>query len=319
MEQYRVLKGVMEFGNHPKNETSLKRITNFGIFKFLFLFLMVFSGCCEKEVPRYIRLDTNALTFEYGEESQEIAVSSNGVWRIFGETDWCKVSSKTGSGDLTITVSVSENELLNDRKATLTFTCGAEITRVSVKQTPKYEDDNGEWVLINGVRWAISNVGIPGFFVSNPEEYGEYYQWNKGTTDFLFMDDYHNSDYSKSTSWLPTNDPTPPGYRLPTFVQIESLANETYVKYEWTTFNGVWGGKYTNIASGKWIFLPAAGYRDGGNDGKLSDVGTKGYYWSCTQNGSVDYAAYMQYFGSNYSFQTGCNKSYGLTIRPVAE
>ena len=284
------------------------------IFKCLFLSLLIFSSCREIELP-YISLDTDVLTFEYEGGSEMITVSSNDEWAVSGATDWCEVSPKIGNGDLTVTITVTENESLDERKTILIFTCITETVEVEVSQVSKFEEvENGEWVLINGVCWAIRNIGVPGAFVENPEDYGDYYQWNSGTTDFLFWEDYSNSSYSKSTSWLPTNDPSPEGYRVPTLAEIESLCNTTYVSNEWTSINGVYGRKFTDKESGKSIFLPAAGSRDR-YVGTLFSVGSDGYYWSSTQDEDF---AYILSFNSSTADKYGWYyESYGRSIRSV--
>jgi len=99
--------------------------------------------------------------------------------------------------------------------------------------------DNPQGVVINGVRWATRNVGAPGTFVSSPCDYGEFYQFNKGTTDFLLNDDY--SVYANSDSWLPANDPSPAGWRVPTLDEIQKLLDTNYVTYEWINNNGLIG------------------------------------------------------------------------------
>ncbi len=176
------------------------------------------------------------------------------------------------------------------------------------------ECNNCDWVLINGVKWATRNVGA-----SKPEDYGNYYQWNKGTTDFLLYEDYYNSSYPKSTSWLPANDPSPAGYRVPTSAEIQSLTNSTYVKWEWTTRNGVYGGRFTDRASGKCIFLPAAGSRNS-FDGELYVVGSYGYCWSSTRGGHFDYYAYnLHFFNDGYAGGGWGDKSLGIPVRPVAK
>ncbi|MDR0232565.1 MAG: hypothetical protein LBI82_10670 [Dysgonamonadaceae bacterium] len=176
-----------------------------------------------------------------------------------------------------------------------------------------------DWVLINGVKWANRNVGSPGAFVTNPEDYGGYYQWNIGTTDFLFHDDYYNSDFPKSTTWLPVNDPSPVGYRVPTRAEIESLTNMTYVEYEWTTRNGVSGGKFTDRASGKCIFLPAAGCRNG-SDGMFCLVGSNGDYWGNTQNVRNDVVAcFLGFDSGDADWSHWTYESYGFSVRSVVE
>jgi len=179
--------------------------------------------------------------------------------------------------------------------------------------TPKYEE--GDWILINGVKWATRNVGAPGTFVQNPKDYGEYYQWNKGTTDFLLPADYTKSVYIKSNSWLQANDPSPVGYRVPTSAEFVKLYDTNNVTYEWINKNGIAGEIFTDKTNGNILFLPAAGYRN--DDGTLTNVGMSGGYWS--SSGSGGYAWSMSFTGSNsprcYSgVYRGC-----YSIRPVAE
>jgi len=177
-------------------------------------------------------------------------------------------------------------------------------------------DEDCDWVLINGVKWATCNVGA-----SKPEDYGNYYQWNKGTTDFLLFHDYFNSGYANATSWLPGNDPSPAGYRVPTLEEIQSLTNTTFVKYEWTTRNGVYGGRFTDRASGKCVFLPAAGCRYD-LDGSLLVVGSGADYWSSTPYEGLSHnynACYLYFLNGVADWYYWSPKSNGFPIRPVAD
>ena len=92
-------------------------------------------------------------------------------------------------------------------------------------------------VLINGVRWATCNVAAPGTFTAKPEEAGMFYQWNKKTE----VVSAGGSVLGGSTfhSWAKANDPSPAGWRVPTFDEIETLCDKNKVNSEWTTVNGV--------------------------------------------------------------------------------
>ena len=74
------------------------------------------------------------------------------------------------------------------------------------------------------------------------------------------------------------------GNDLPTKEQFEELT----ILCNWT-----WTGSGYKVEgpSGKSITLPAAGYR--GCDGTVSSVGSNGYYWSSTPNGSVALELYF--------------------------
>jgi hypothetical protein len=297
-----------------KNILQVFRLSTARIFKCLFLSLLIFSGCSDKEESFYINLDKDALTFEYKGGNQTITVSSNGEWTVSGETDWCKVSPKTGNGNSTVTVTVLENESVDERKATLTFRCGAEAAVVEIMQT-------ADWVLINGVRWATCNVGESGTFVENPEDYGGYYQWGRNSTDFtpVYGPPWDWSDPSNPNLWGATktaNDPSPAGYRVPTRAEIYRLYDETFVTSEWTARNGVSGRRFTDKLSGKSIFLPAAGYRY--VDGSFwLDVNVVGYYWSSTASGTISFFLGIDIVGMDPSGNGG--RASGCNIRSVRE
>jgi len=197
----------------------------------------------------------------------------------------------------------------------------SEIDSIVFKQTTIEEYcqsfDNPQGVVINGVRWATRNVGAPGTFASSPCDYGEYYQFNKGTTDFLLYDDYWNSVYANSDSWLPANDPSPSGWRVPTFDEIQKLLDTYNVTYEWIDNNGLTGGKFTDNATGNFIFLPAAGYRYY-YDGALYNAGDGGYYWSSTVLGA-NYAYYLYFYYGSASWWRYSDRGNGFSVRPVAE
>jgi len=198
----------------------------------------------------------------------------------------------------------------------------SDIDSIVFKQTTKeyncQDFDNPEGVVINGIRWATCNVGAPGTFASSPCDYGGYYQFNKGTTDFLLFDDYNNSVYANSDSWLPANDPSPSGWRVPTIDEIQKLFDIIYVTYEWINYNGLIGEKFTDKSTGSSIFLPAAGNLGGiVGVGVLSGVGVSGCYWSCTAYGAggADFLSF--YYGIpswGYDF-----RYFGCSVRSVAD
>ena len=172
-------------------------------------------------------------------------------------------------------------------------------------------------VEINGVVWATRNVGAPGTFVENPEDYGGYYQFNRGTTDFLLDNDYWAGDYAQSNSWLPANDPAPAGWRVPNLTEIQKLCDKNNVSSQWITLNGINGRKFADKTNGNSIFLPAAGYRYGG-DSTLDDIGASGFYWVSATIDTNN--ACSLYFSSGPSgWYLGSYRSNSLSVRPVAD
>ena len=152
--------------------------------------------------------------------------------------------------------------------------------------------NNEEVVIINGIRWATRNVATPGAFAANPESYGSYYQWNRGTTDWTA--DWNGigsgsvgpgSVNSRAPllgwtgNWARANDPCPTGWHIPSETDFSKLRDQTKVASVWTTINNVNGRRFTDIANSNTLFLPAAGSRDYTLNGNLSSINILGSYW----------------------------------------
>jgi uncharacterized protein (TIGR02145 family) len=157
----------------------------------------------------------------------------------------------------------------------------------SPKETtdPAYHD---EGVVINGVKWATRNIAAPGTFAANPEDAGMFYQWNRNVgwseTNPIINSNGRtasawNTSNPKGATWVKANDPSPAGWRVPTFNELKTLLDTAKVNREWTTQSNVNGCRFTDKATGKSIFLPAAGVRSD-NDGTLFGTGAGGGYWS---------------------------------------
>ena len=104
-------------------------------------------------------------------------------------------------------------------------------------------------------------------------------------------------------------------WRMPTRAEQDEL--RTNCTWTWTTINGIKGYKVQSNKSGytdRWIFLPAAGCRNGT---LLLSVGSYGLYWSSSLYAGSPYRAYYLSFGSgdvdwNYSY-----RYIGQSVRPV--
>ncbi|GHV35594.1 hypothetical protein FACS1894178_5500 [Bacteroidia bacterium] len=180
--------------------------------------------------------------------------------------------------------------------------------------TPACIIDTG--VVINGVKWATRNVDEPGNFAATAESAGKIYQWNRIKAWDAVTVNVTGWDASNATgtSWETENDPSPEGWRVPLQAELNSLLDAEKVTNEWVT-SPVNGRRFTDIASGNTLFLPAAGYRDG-SDGTLNYAGTYGYYWSSTANGTT--SAYGLDFRSNSTNMNISGRRYGYCVRAVA-
>jgi uncharacterized protein (TIGR02145 family) len=203
-------------------------------------------------------------------------------------------------------------------------------------------------VVINGVKWATRNLDTGGKFAATPESYGALFQWGRkddghesrssATTETLSSTDnpghgnfilalnsprdwrnpQNDALWNAGTESAPVksaNDPCPAGWRVPTDAEIATLFDSDKVSNEWTTQNGISGRKFTDNSTGSSLFLPAAGYRYSFKAAVLS-AGEYGYYWSSRLDGI--YACNLLFY-SDYADWNSFNRSYGQSLRPVAE
>ena len=178
-----------------------------------------------------------------------------------------------------------------------------------------------------GKTWMDRNLGANRVAQSSTdsEAYGDLYQWGRGT-------DGHEKRTSGTTSTLSssnnpghgnfilapnsphdwrnpqnpnlwqgvngTNNPCPPGFRLPT-------------EAEWEAERQSWSNNNAADAFKSPLRLPVAGNRNGSN-GSLGLVGSYGSYWSATVDGTN---ARRLYFYSSNALMDSDNRAYGRSVR----
>ena len=174
--------------------------------------------------------------------------------------------------------------------------------------------------LPSGTLWATCNIGA-----SKAEDYGSYFAWGEISAKASYdLDNYtlYNGSYTKYNGYDYTtlediDDAATAiwgsGWRMPTRTEMNELFNNC--SCSWSTVNNIGGYRFT-ANNGKFIFLPAAGYRIGGD---LNDATLCGYYWTSSLYNDYNYDnAYCRSFQQNNSnTPTYKNRYYGMTIRPV--
>ena len=139
-------------------------------------------------------------------------------------------------------------------------------------------------VIINGVKWATRNVDEVGAFAPTGESLGKLYQWNrkkafpnawdKNTEGAkLELDDYNPS----GEKWEKINDPSPAGWRVPTFDEMLSLLDKDKVSRKFYIQNGAPGILFTDKATGNSLFFPVPNNLDKNNETYIFSTSR---YWS---------------------------------------
>ena len=192
-------------------------------------------------------------------------------------------------------------------------------------------DTNTELVeLVNpttGVTWMDRNLGASRVATSSTDSqaYGDLYQWGRsadgnekrtsstrstrsssdqpGHGDFITTSSspYDWRSPQNNNLWQGlngVNNPCPAGYRVPTAAEWEAE------RQSWSSNNSA--GAYTSP-----LKLPVAGRRTY-VDGSLFNVGSFGFYWSSSVDGT---SASFLYFLSSYAFVSSYYRAYGFSVR----
>lgn len=196
---------------------------------------------------------------------------------------------------------------------------------------PVVEPEYVDLGLPSGTLWATTNIGA-----SDPEEVGDFYAWGETETkdtyswatyqlcngSYLTMNKYCTDEYYGTVDGLKSLKPADDaattlygdGWSIPTKEQFEELVNETYTTCNRTTQNGVEGLKVTSQTTGKSIFLPIGGYRDGTSSYDTN----RGFYWTKDLYGGIDnLARSFSVDVDSYSAWDSKSRRCGLNIRPV--
>ena len=151
-----------------------------------------------------------------------------------------------------------------------------------------------------------------------------FYGWNSGYRDVYFKNiwsaDNTSEGYNDNPLVKTIYDPCPAGFHMPAsnaftgFTKNGQDGGAKNVSGAWD-----WGWNFNNkiTSPDATVYFPALGYRDN-YDGSLGRVGSYGYYWSAVPY-NTDYGCYLYFNSGNVYPRNGNGRSYGFSVRPVAE
>ena len=237
--------------------------------------------------PNEFALNPVAIVADANGGTYDLVVTGTGEWKArMAETNtategWCVLSQETGVGQTTVKIQVTPSGSFTKRRDMLMeFTSGGRTLKRRLVQGTQVLGEKE--VLINGNVWSTVNVDEPGTFCQSPDEIGKLYQFNRNRPwDFVDNPEGWSSAYTNDgTDWLPENDPSPEGWRVPTAQEMVALweIGATWVPKSQTGFsrNGIVVGvdeataamvtKENHRALGA-LFLPQSGWLN--SDGVL--------------------------------------------------
>lgn len=176
------------------------------------------------------------------------------------------------------------------------------------------------------VKWASYNVGA-----KTPEGYGSYFAWaetaEKSNYDWSKEGEYKWGVFGSiltrymidgNTTLLTEDDPATRNWgvkwRTPTIDEIKELHDETKCEWKWDATRK--GYIVKGLKTGKSIFLPAAGYRNGT---ELRYAGEDGNYWSSSMFETYQYNAWNFRFTSDSHAPGWDNRCFGQSVRAVTD
>lgn len=166
-----------------------------------------------------------------------------------------------------------------------------------------------DWVYIGGKRWATKNIGA-----CTESDFGNYYQYGKGARQYTATSGdsvYDGAENPLAASADTATQVWGDDWRMPTKDEFLTLIENT--DYEWTSINGVYGGKFKAKRGSNYVFFPAAGQYI---NGALKGVGNFGMFYNSTPHNNN--GAYYFNFSDGYkSAQNYDSRTYGNTVRAI--
>lgn len=163
-----------------------------GILFLLFCFLIVLSGC-EKDENSYFELSTSKVNFTEKAESKTVEIHTNTDWQAnispSSAASWLTLSANRGGGrDVTLTLSATVNDEMEERSAEVSFNSDAGTKTISVVQQAltEYKDKyvkelqaaakgKGINLVIMGDGFTKDDLAKGGFYEKSMKRAAEYF------------------------------------------------------------------------------------------------------------------------------------------------
>ena len=169
--------------------------------------------------------------------------------------------------------------------------------------------------LPSGTLWATCNLGA-----DTPQKYGDCFAWGETVKKKYYnWEHYDFNGYADTLTALQINYDAATvnwgnGWHMPTKTQWDELLDNT--DKVWTIKNDIKGMLFAS-KNGQSLFLPAAGYRWGG---ELNYAGEYGHYWSSSLSSSDPMRAWgLCFYSDECRLHSRYYCSNGFSIRPVRE
>jgi uncharacterized protein (TIGR02145 family) len=293
----------------------------------------------QEAAPCTNKISSSSGGFGSSGGSQAVSVTtsySSCSWTTSNSLSWVSLSPADGTGNGSVDIEVEANTTGEPRSGSITIadqmytvtqagassisSCGAYVAPgvwkefdcynlAAIGKTTNDDPFTPSWRLIGGYwQWGRKGPDPSNWYDTNTEHFAhgptgpDSADANSGSISG--RDQTYAPDGSWSDATKTTNDPCPPGYRVPTKAQwIGILSNNTH------SILGTWSNSATNYSAARFIgnklMLPAAGTKVPDlwvydpSKFKLISRGSIGFYWSSSQG--TGNAAWEIFFSSPYS------------------
>ncbi len=293
----------------------------------------------QQAIPVVLDFDGLVEPVEFTADGGDIEVNivANIGWSISSSETFATVDTESGTGDGTVTITVTANDVTEVRTAIITLSAvgvdGVEPVTFTISQEAAIPS-----VTVNGVKWATSNLIDAGTFGAAVNAQGCFFQFNSkvafaATGEIANPEQWRMTNPAQGGDWATENDPCPEGWRVPTSAEFSSLPSSSSGRREVTTSNfgeklGYWFGEDpVALANATFedpkgcLFLPrTGGYRgdDLNNPNISGQLNRDGWYWSSTSG-----TGYTPNVGSSYRWTNNTpgnnnqSKQRGFAVRCV--